>query len=336
MTILEVLDGLGDAALVVDRDGTVLAANAQATRQAAAAPGDLAGAPVWRAGPPAELQQRAALAAAVRGRPGGGIVVASGERWTEVVFRPLPPAMGESEGPRVLVVRRDVTDRVRAQEEVKALRTRLLTAQDQERASVARDLHDDVGQSMTALLMELRSAEAAPDEEARLARLRSATGLVRAAMRGLRQVLYRLTPPALETTPLPQAIEDYGRSFGAIGGFEVTVEVAEPPHLTPGRQRALYRLLQEGLNNVAKHAAATRAAVTLSVTPGLVALEIRDDGRGFDPGGPLAPGAGLGLTGMAERFRALGGDLEVEAAPGAGARLRGTLPVPAAPERNAR
>ncbi len=323
------LDGLGDGAFVVDRAGLVLAANETAGRQAGAGPAGMAGVPVWRFGGPSALQYRAAVTAAVRGKPAGGIVAACGERWLEVVCRPL-------EDGEVLVVRRDVTARVAAQEEAKSLRTRLLTVQDQERSSVARDLHDDVGQSMTALLMELRSLEGPLDEAARLERVRSATGLVRAAMRGLRQVLYRLTPPALETTPLPQAVEDYGRAFGSISGFEVSVRASELPHLTLDQQRALYRLLQEGLNNVAKHAQASSARVTLGAAGDRVSLEIADDGRGFDPVSARARGTGLGLNGMAERFRALGGRLDVEAAPGEGARLRGTLPVSGTAEAGVR
>jgi two-component system, NarL family, sensor histidine kinase UhpB len=198
-----------------------------------------------------------------------------------------------------------------------------MRAQEEERRRLARDLHDEVNQALTAILLRLEALaqETPPERAPEVAELKR---LVNQAMGELLSLARQLRPSALDDHGLVPAIEAQLKRFSAQTGIEIRmITEGEPNDLPEVVQTAIYRVAQEALANVQRHAGATVVELDLEEEAGRVELRVLDDGRGFDPGGiPRAgttpPGAGLGLSGMAERARLVGGELDVRSAPGGG------------------
>jgi signal transduction histidine kinase len=213
-----------------------------------------------------------------------------------------------------------------------SLLRRLFELQEDERARVARDLHDGVGQHLTALLVGLRTIEAAGDLEtarARAGELRSfgarAHDEVRALTRGLR-------PIALEELGLVAALERLCEDVARTHGIETELECdrASIARLAPECETALYRIAQEALSNAARHADPRGVAVRLHQDAQGTLLAVTDDGRGFDPDA-RADRRGFGLQSIRERAEALGGEVSLRSDPGRGTRLE--VRIPARPAR---
>ncbi|UGS34581.1 sensor histidine kinase [Capillimicrobium parvum] len=201
-------------------------------------------------------------------------------------------------------VGRDSLERVRG----------MLAAQEGERLRVARELHDEVGQTLTAVLLSL---ERTPSEE----ELAGARETVRAALDDVRSIARRLRPEALDDLGLTSALAALTVSVQRATGLRVERELRAPAG-TLGDEEELvaYRVAQEALTNVARHAGATRAVVRTAALPGDgFVLEVADDGRGFDP---RAATTGAGLLGMRERAGLIGARLAIDTAPGAGTTVR--------------
>ncbi len=198
-----------------------------------------------------------------------------------------------------------------------------MQAQEEERRRLARDLHDEVNQALTAILLRLEALaqESPPERAPEMAELKK---LVNQAMEQLLSLARQLRPTALDDHGLVPAVEGQLKRFSARTGIEVRLRTAgEPNQLPEVLQTAIYRVAQEALANVARHAGATAVEVDLEAVESLTELRIRDDGAGFDPGsingtGSGRNGIGLGLGGMAERARLVGGELDVRSAPGGG------------------
>jgi two-component system sensor histidine kinase UhpB len=199
-----------------------------------------------------------------------------------------------------------------------------MRAQEEERRRLARDLHDEVNQALAAILLRLEAlAQDSPPERApELAELKR---LVNQAMEELLTLARQLRPSALDDHGLVPALETQLKRFSSRTGIEVRLGTeGDPNELPEVMQTAIYRVAQEALANVARHAGATVVEVDLEAQDdGRTELRVRDDGAGFDVGaipraGSEGPGAGLGLGGMAERARLVGGELDVRSAPGGG------------------
>jgi two-component system sensor histidine kinase UhpB len=188
---------------------------------------------------------------------------------------------------------------------------RALAAQERERTRIARELHDEVGQTLTAAMLQIDRGER---DEAREA--------VRESLEDVREIARRLRPEALDDLGLASALAALTLEVGNRTGLAVERRI-EPglPALAPEEELVVYRVAQEGLTNVARHADARRAWVTLARRGARVTLEVRDDGRGFEPRGA----DGAGLRGMRERALLIGGTLELESTE-AGTTVRLTLP----------
>jgi two-component system sensor histidine kinase UhpB len=213
--------------------------------------------------------------------------------------------------------------------ELQQLSRRLLQAQEEERHRLARDLHDEAAQALTSLLVHLRLLERAhtPDEaQARVQELRELTAQ---ALDDVRRVALDLRPTILDDLGLGPALEWRVDEFGRADGVRATVTINKLERRLPREtELALYRVGQEALSNVVKHADARTVSVRLSQTNGDVTLEIVDDGRGFDPEHPHAGKApGLGLVGMQERMAMVGGRLVIETTPGQGAKILARAPI---------
>ena len=197
----------------------------------------------------------------------------------------------------------------------------VLRAQEEERRRVARDLHDEVNQALAAILLRLEAlAHDSPperaDEVAELKRLASQ------AMDELLNLARVLRPAALDDHGLVPAIESQLKAFERRTGIGVQLTAkGDPTALGEEQQTALYRVAQEALVNAGRHGGATRVEVELAAGAGGAELHVRDDGSGFDPAAVRVGGSGLGLEGMAERARLVGGELDVRSAPGAGTEV---------------
>jgi signal transduction histidine kinase len=206
------------------------------------------------------------------------------------------------------------------EEEYRHLSSRLLTLQDEERRRLALDLHDPIGQRLAALTMNLdvvgRNTKAL-DVRSRRA-LADSRSLADQCAREVRTFAYLLHPPLLDEVGLLSALRWYAEGFAARSGIHVVMDLSEVGRLPAPIETALFRIVQEGLTNVHRHASTTTASIRLTTTIDAVALEIHDKGHGLrasiaHPNGLLLPETlGVGIQGMRERIRQLGGTFEVE------------------------
>src|SRR5215213_1991519 len=194
----------------------------------------------------------------------------------------------------------------------------VLRAQEEERRRLARDLHDEVNQALTAILLRLEAmSQAAPADLAE--ELGEVKRLVNQAMGELLQLARQLRPTALDDHGLLPALVTHVRRFATQTGIQADLNTrGEAADRAPDEEIAIYRVAQEALANVARHSDASRVEVDLDTSGPALELRVRDDGRGFDTDGRRR---GLGLDGMAERARLVGGELEIDSIPGAGTEL---------------
>ncbi len=214
----------------------------------------------------------------------------------------------------------DLSERVARE----ALR-RVVAGQELERRRLARELHDETGQALTSILLGLKAVEDAADpEQARRAAI-AARDLVVATLQAVRRLAVELRPKALDDFGLVPALERLAETFGEQTRMDVHFEHAlREGRLSEEVETALYRIVQEALTNVVKHAGAQHVSVVLSSSDGTVKVVIEDDGRGFEAGGR---GQGLGLVGMRERLGLLDGRLAIESTQGAGTTIVAEVPV---------
>ncbi len=213
-----------------------------------------------------------------------------------------------------------------------ALRGRLLrqvvSAQEAERQRIARELHDATGQSLTAIGLGLRGVSnlLRLDVDKAAGQLRQIEGLVARALDDLQRLIADLRPSHLDDLGLPATLRWYAGEVQSRAPLMVTVEISgEPRPIDPTANTALFRVAQEALTNVTKHAQATHAAVRLSYLPAVVMLQVKDDGQGFEVHAPT-PRPTWGLLGMEERAALLGGYMAVQSQPGHGACVEMTVP----------
>jgi two-component system sensor histidine kinase UhpB len=202
----------------------------------------------------------------------------------------------------------------------------LLNAQEQERAAVAREVHDDALQRILILMQDLDEWSAQPEQAApvpqRVSALRADLEDLSAV---LRRMAYRLHPSFHQEEGIVAMLGQLAAEVDR-GGIKVEVRdrLGEQPTLTADQSLAVYRIAQEALSNVLRHAGPTRAVIEVAAEDHALELMVEDYGAGFDT---ARPREGLGLTSMAERARVLGGALSVESHPGGGTRVRLRLPV---------
>lgn len=219
---------------------------------------------------------------------------------------------------------------VRAQTELKELSARLVKAQEEERRAISRELHDEVGQSLSALLMELGNlAAVAPRNLEPLQRhLESIRKLAESSVNVARNMSLLLRPSMLDDFGLLPALEWQAREISKRTGMAVSVDAAEiSDNLPDDHNTCVYRVVQEALHNCARHAQAHFVRIRVRQTARCILLSIQDDGKGFD----ARRVRGLGLVGMEERVEHLRGTFQVKSEPGRGTVLEVELPLPAAP-----
>jgi len=207
-----------------------------------------------------------------------------------------------------------------------ALASQLQRAREDERHRLARDLHDELGALLTSAKLDAarirsRLAGVAPEAEARLAHLTATLDSIIALKR---RIVEDLRPSALTHLGLVASLEILLREFSDASGLAVHLALGDV-RLAPPAELVVYRLVQEALSNVARHAAARQVWLTLAEQAGQVSVSVRDDGAGFDPAAP--PATAFGLVAMRYRVEAEQGTLSVQAAPGQGTTVCAHLPA---------
>jgi signal transduction histidine kinase len=219
-----------------------------------------------------------------------------------------------------------------AQQERQRLRNelveRVMSAQEDERKRIARDLHDQTSQSLVSLIVQLKLVETASDETTRKKSIVELREQLRTALGEVRKMALDLRPNALDDLGLVQAVHWFADRCHQNSGLQVTVRTTCNLECLSSRYSlAFYRVIQEALSNAAKHSQATRVWVDISSEKDRLWLEIRDDGKGFDVSKAASKGGGLGIFGMRERIELLGGQFSIESAPGSGSRIYAWLPL---------
>ncbi|HEX2349538.1 MAG TPA: ATP-binding protein [Ktedonobacterales bacterium] len=255
----------------------------------------------------------------------------------DVSVRARPSPLDDTQLRRLAETLNTMLDEVeRYEEQVRALSGRLIYAQEDERQRIARELHDDTGQVLTLLLIRLKLLETQPGAEAIGAQLAELRGIVTGALDQVRRLALNLRPPTIDQLGLYPSLRSLVTTFTESTDIETSLRLPRARvTLTPERTLAVYRVVQEALTNVAKHAAAHTVTITVSADDDELRVQIADDGHGFIPDALMsrtrqrhAGGPGVGLFGMEERARLAGGSLRVRSTPGRGTII--TLRAPLA------
>ena len=230
----------------------------------------------------------------------------------------------------------DITERKRAEEtlreshkQLRALAERLQVVREEEAARIARELHDELGGALTTLKIDVAwmNRRAAVGEVATIAeRTKATSALIDSTIQSVRRICLELRPAVLDQLGLATAVEWLAKDFERRAGVVCMIECAESVPVAPERALALFRILQEVLTNVARHAHASEVRISLARCDDQLVLEVADDGGGFDEGA-LTGRKGLGLVGMRERAASAGGSFAIESTPGHGTRVRVSVPA---------
>jgi signal transduction histidine kinase len=228
------------------------------------------------------------------------------------------------------IIQEQHLEAVENRQALQRLSASLVHAQEEERRAIARELHDEIGQALTAVKLNLATVERGGREEAPpLDLIKEARALADRTLHSVRDLSQMLHPAMLDQLGLPETLKWFLRGFSRRTG--IRTELSQDGwrgRLAPEIEVSAYRIIQEALTNVAKHAQATRCIVSLRRLPRAVEATVEDDGRGFDAG-LRESRRGMGLIGIQERAAGLGGVLQLESAPGRGTRL--TVRFPLAP-----
>ncbi len=334
-------DNVPDAIVRFDRELRHVFANVAAAAAIDAPPGRIVGKTTAELGMPPEhvaLRERYLLEVFRTGTPHHfefGLEALDGRQYES---RLVPEHDRDGVVETVLAITRDITERKHAEhqllasrEQLRELVARMDSVREEEKTRLSRELHDEMGQLLTALRMELEALEdglgdlgvqrAAPEL---LERAVAASELVAKTIGAMHDLLRSLRPVALDRLGLGAALRQECRRFKEWAGVSCEFTAAEAlSTFGPDLDTALFRIAQEALTNIARHAHASRAAVTIETGAGTTVLRVEDDGRGIPPG--REPG-GLGMVGMRERAERLGGELVVKAAPRGGTVVEARIP----------
>ncbi len=276
----------------------------------------------------AEHIRRFATTGVTSRRMGDGTVIhglrASGEEF------PMDASISQlntADGKLYTVILRDVTERVRAQEERSAFAAAVNAVREEEKTRVARELHDELAQSLTALKMDtmwLRDQAAGAPAHSKLTEM---LAMLDHTIAATRRIASDLRPLLLDDLGLVPAMEWLVHSFVQRTAVACELSADEALELHEPYATAVFRIVQEALANVAKHAGASEVNITIERLPGRVSLAVRDNGRGFATGAPRQPHS-LGLMGLRERAVLLKGHVVIDSEPGCGTCVKVDIPLP--------
>lgn len=254
------------------------------------------------------------------------------KKWYSVIE--LAIRMPGVDSPTKLAVARDVTSRKEAEEKVRALSHSLITAQEEERRNLSRELHDDLGQRLNAVKMGIEALmNSCQSENAEMtSQAERLCEILDSSIHSVRDISWGLRPPVLERLGLVETIRDHCRMIQSMYKLEIDFKSAGTKGLVldPAVEINLFRILQEALHNVVKHAGAKSASVRLVVSHPQLIMRVDDNGNGFDKESVYHSPPGLGLVGIAERMDLLGGVFDVQSKPGKGTHITIEVPLPVA------
>jgi len=249
-----------------------------------------------------------------------GVIAAHDKEGSDQRFSDEDARLGESLAKRAAIAL-DLSQRVSRD----AMR-RVVEAQELERKRLARELHDETGQALTSILLGLRTLEQTVETDQGREGVAAVRELVVSTLHDVRRLAVELRPAALDDFGLTAALERLTEMVSLDTSVEVDLEIGIGDERLPADvETTMYRIVQEALTNISKHADATRISIVLTRTEHTVVLVVEDDGDGFDPSDETA---GLGLAGMRERLTLLGGRLRVEASRGVGTTVAAEVPLP--------
>jgi signal transduction histidine kinase len=235
-----------------------------------------------------------------------------------------------------LALTREIAERRRAEEHVRnseenlrALAARLQSVREEEWTRIAREIHDELGQALTGLKMDLTwvAKKLSPEQKALTAKAGAMFNLIDATIQSVRKIATRLRPEVLDELGLAPAIEWQAREFQKRSGIRCKVSLpADAPRLDRERSTAAFRIFQELLTNTARHAKATRIDIAMGVDSGSLVLSVEDNGVGIDESAASSPKS-LGLLGMRERVLPFGGEIEITGVRDRGTRVKVSIPL---------
>jgi len=254
-----------------------------------------------------------------------------GSRTRRTLFVPIPDSRGKTTS--IIGVTQDVTLMTAAEEELRRLSHRLITAQNDEQRRLSRILHETASQTLAAtkltLVEAVRVAKSSPAESAAI--IADARGMVEDALREVRTVSALLHPPMLEEAGLAAALDSYIRSFAGRSGLRIRFHMSDAqPRMSRDLEITLFRVVQESLTNVHRHAKASQCVVRIRQNASSVLLEISDDGIGIRPdraGGAQSNSPGVGISGMRERIEQHGGTFHLGESRSGGTKVVVELPI---------
>ncbi|MDM8519952.1 PAS domain-containing protein [Anaerolineales bacterium HSG6] len=259
--------------------------------------------------------------------------------WVSQICQPVYDTNHEYLGYHVTI--KDITKRKQMADELRqynqrlqALSHRLVEAQEAERRHLARELHDGTGQALTSLMLRLKAIAHETELDAVLDRVAGLRVLTAQTLEDIRRLAKYLRPAALDDLGLMAALQDHVDGFRQDSGINIIFKAeVQLERLSPESEISLYRVIQEGLTNVARHAKAKNLYLSLYRVTGWLCIEIVDDGQGFDVSSvhPATKETGLGLLGMSERVELLGGDMQVKSVKGEGTQILLRVPEMGSP-----
>lgn len=322
------LDADADSIILVDLNGTVLFLNSSAAQRYGKSVDEIIGNCVWDVYASETKNHHKILVNQVI-QTGHPITIRykDKERWSQTIFFPIQGK--DNQVGNIALFTSDVTAQISAEEQLKQVLMELINVQEDERHRISQDLHDDVGQKMTALVFELRAIKNSVenDQKVSLEEINAVIRNLELIIKHVRQIFYQLYPPSLTRTALPKVLAGFCSTFEQTNNIPIDFSCQdEIPELPDNYVVAIYRFVQEGLTNVSKHAKASAAWINLDYIDDDLSISVEDNGIGFDQ---KRVNEGIGLHGIRERFLMLGGSIEIESAPGKGTRLSGTIPFKA-------
>jgi two-component system NarL family sensor kinase len=324
LRLAAIVDTSEDAILSKTLDGTVLSWNSGAERLYGYRTEEMVGQPIYKIIPPERHEEMERIFQTLR--DGHRVDHLETERCrkdgtrvnVDITVSPL-----KDDGGRVIgasAIARDMTQRKQMEDSLRQLSARILSAQDEERRRLAREIHDSTVQKLALLSMNLSQLPKVADVQKLQAMVKNSQELSNQCAQELRSLSYLLHPPMLEELGLASALKIYAEGFSQRSGISLDVDVpAEFERLPHEMEIALFRVAQESLSNILRHSKSPRATIKLARN-GAIKLVVRDEGKGFhsekvgSSNGDVL--MGVGILGMRERMKQLGGTLEIESGPG--------------------
>ena len=329
LRLAAIVESSNDAIFSTDLDGIVLSWNAAAERIFGYTAAEVVGRPAARLFPPQLQSEEHRLLERLKAgerieRYETTRMKKSGD-WVDVslTISPIVDTAGTLMG--TAEIARDITERNRATAALAGVSGRLIQAQEQERSRIARELHDDIGQRLAMLAVQLTGLPVGTQDREATVKLRQSAAQIAADVQALSHELHS---SKLQLLGFAEAMKGHCAEFADQQNAEVVFECGEVPNqLSPEVALCLFRVLQEALHNAAKHSGVRQFNVQLWGSSDAIHLEVTDQGTGFDLG-VAKMGRGLGLVSMEERLKLVDGDLAVTTSPGAGTTVHARVSVP--------